>query len=65
MIEHYVTHYKPFDKAGAYGVQDWIGLAGIEKVAGCSYNVMGLPASRLVEELQKFGWDMGLKGNDE
>lgn len=65
MIEHYVTHYKPFDKAGAYGVQDWIGLAGIEKVAGCFYNVMGLPASRLVEELQKFGWDMGLKGNDE
>ncbi|MBX7109260.1 MAG: Maf family nucleotide pyrophosphatase [Chitinophagales bacterium] len=56
MIEHYVKRFKPFDKAGAYGVQDWIGLAGIEKVSGCFYNVMGLPVSRLVEELRKFGW---------
>lgn len=56
MIEHYVRRFKPFDKAGAYGVQDWIGLAGIEKVSGCFYNVMGLPVSRLVEELRKFGW---------
>lgn len=56
MIDHYVKRFRPLDKAGAYGVQDWIGLTGIEKVSGCFYNVMGLPVSRLVEEMRKFGW---------
>lgn len=56
MIVHYIKTFKPFDKSGAYGVQDWMGLAGIEKIAGCFYNVMGLPVSRLVAELRNFGW---------
>ena len=53
MIETYVSKFKPFDKAGAYAIQEWIGLVAIEKINGCYYNVMGLPASRLVLELQK------------
>ncbi|MBK9732716.1 MAG: septum formation protein Maf [Chitinophagaceae bacterium] len=56
LIRQYIIKFKPFDKAGSYGVQDWIGLVGIEKISGCFYNVMGLPVSRLVEELKKFGW---------
>lgn len=63
MIEYYVKKYKPFDKAGAYGVQEWMGLVGIEKVSGCFYNVMGLPVSRLVQELKNFGWENGI-GNE-
>ena len=42
-IAHYVDHYKPFDKAGAYAIQEWIGVTGIEKINGDYYNVMGLP----------------------
>jgi septum formation protein len=42
-IEHYVQHYKPFDKAGAYGVQEWIGFVGVERIEGSYFNVMGLP----------------------
>jgi septum formation protein len=57
-IEYYVKKFKPFDKAGAYGIQEWIGLVGIEKVSGCFYNVMGLPVSRLVKELKNFGMDI-------
>lgn len=53
-IEYYVDHYKPFDKAGAYGIQEWIGLIGVEKIEGSFYNVMGLPVLRLYEELLKF-----------
>lgn len=53
-IEWYVDAYKPYDKAGAYAIQEWIGLAGIERIDGCFYNVMGLPISRLLQELQKF-----------
>jgi septum formation protein len=52
-IEWYITHYKPFDKAGAYGVQEWIGYVGIEKINGSFYNVMGLPTQRLYLELLK------------
>jgi septum formation protein len=52
-IEWYITHYKPFDKAGAYGVQEWIGYVGIEKINGSFYNVMGLPTQRLYIELLK------------
>lgn len=53
-IEYYLTNYSPYDKAGSYGVQDWIGYIGIEKIEGSFYNVMGLPVKILYEELQKF-----------
>lgn len=46
-IEYYVNTYKPFDKAGSYGIQEWIGYIGIDKIEGCYFNVMGLP-TRLV-----------------
>lgn len=50
-IEEYVDRYRPFDKAGAYGVQEWIGAVGIEGIDGCFYNVMGLPLSALFRNL--------------
>ncbi len=53
-IDHYLEKYKPFDKAGAYGVQEWIGYIGIEKLVGSFYNVMGLPVHRLYRELNAF-----------
>ena len=53
-IEFYVDKYKPFDKAGAYAIQEWIGVVGIKSVKGDFYNVMGLPVSRVVRELEKF-----------
>lgn len=53
-IDYYVDHYRPFDKAGAYGIQEWIGMVGIERLEGCFYNVMGLPLARLYRELQAF-----------
>lgn len=53
-IEYYVKNYKPFDKAGAYGVQEWIGYIGIDSIHGSYYNVMGLPVKELYEELSKF-----------
>lgn len=51
-IEYYVDKYQPFDKAGAYGIQEWIGMVGIGKIEGCYYNVMGLPVARLYKELK-------------
>ena len=53
-IEHYIDTYKPFDKAGSYGVQEWIGYIGIEKITGSYFNVMGLPVQRLYKELNLF-----------
>jgi septum formation protein len=53
-IEFYVDKYKPYDKAGAYAIQEWIGVIGIKSVNGDFYNVMGLPVSRVVKELLKF-----------
>jgi septum formation protein len=50
-IEFYVDKYKPYDKAGAYAIQEWIGVVGIKSVKGDFYNVMGLPVSRVVREL--------------
>jgi septum formation protein len=50
-IEYYVDHFKPYDKAGAYAIQEWIGAIGIKAIKGDFYNVMGLPISRLVKEL--------------
>ena len=52
-IEFYVDTYKPYDKAGAYAIQEWIGVVGIKSVSGDFYNVMGLPVSRVVRELEK------------
>ncbi|MCB9251082.1 MAG: septum formation protein Maf [Flavobacteriales bacterium] len=51
-IEYYVRNYKPFDKAGAYGIQEWIGLTGITKIVGDYYNVVGLPVQKIVEQLR-------------
>jgi septum formation protein len=53
-IEYYLTNYSPYDKAGGYGVQDWIGYIGIDKIEGSFYTVMGLPVKELYEELIKF-----------
>ena len=52
-IEYYVDTYKPYDKAGAYGIQEWIGYVGIESVEGSFYNVMGLPTQRLYRVLSE------------
>ena len=51
-IEFYVDEYKPYDKAGAYAIQEWIGVVGIKKIDGDFYNVMGLPVSRVVQALK-------------
>ena len=51
-IEFYVDNYNPYDKAGAYAIQEWIGVVGIKSVTGDFYNVMGLPVSRVVQVLQ-------------
>ena len=53
-IEYYVDKYKPFDKAGAYGIQEWIGYIGVKGIEGSFYNVMGLPIQRLYQELKTF-----------
>ena len=51
---HYIDVYQPYDKAGAYGIQEWIGFVGIESISGSFWNVMGLPIQRLYKELQQF-----------
>lgn len=53
-VDYYVSKYKPFDKAGAYGIQEWIGYIAVEKIKGSYYNVMGLPVFKLFKELKKF-----------
>ena len=53
-INYYVTRYRPFDKAGAYGIQEWIGYIGCTGLNGSYYNVMGLPVQRIYQELLKF-----------
>ena len=52
-IAFYVDRHKPFDKAGAYAIQEWIGVVGIKKIEGDFYNVMGLPVNRVYRELQR------------
>lgn len=52
-ILFYIRHYKPFDKAGSYGAQDWLGLTSVTKIEGSYFNVMGLPVHRVYEELSK------------
>lgn len=53
-LMYYVDKYKPFDKAGAYAIQEWIGYRGIKKIEGCYYTIMGLPVHRLYEALNEF-----------
>ena len=53
-IDYYVTHYRPFDKAGAYGIQEWIGHIGVTALHGSYFNVMGLPVQRIYEALATF-----------
>lgn len=54
-IEWYVRNYRPMDKAGAYGIQEWIGCVAISSIKGCFYNVMGLPLHTLYQHLRQFG----------
>lgn len=53
-IDYYVKKYKPLDKAGAYGIQEWIGYVGVTSIRGSYFNVMGLPVQRIYDELQNF-----------
>lgn len=53
-ISYYVDRYRPFDKAGAYGIQEWIGYVGVERIEGSYFNVVGLPVQRLYRELLQF-----------
>ncbi len=53
-IEYYIDQFKPYDKAGSYGIQEWIGYIGIDKINGSFYNVMGLPVEKLYTELKQF-----------
>lgn len=53
-IDYYVIEFKPYDKAGAYGIQEWIGLAACSRIEGSYFNVMGLPVQQVYQELQKF-----------
>lgn len=52
-IDYYVTHYLPLDKAGAYGIQEWIGYIGVTRIEGSYFNVMGLPVQKLYSEMKK------------
>jgi septum formation protein len=52
-ILYYIEHYHPYDKAGAYGIQEWIGFTGIERIEGSYFNVMGLPVHRVYAGIQK------------
>ena len=52
-INYYVSHYRPMDKAGAYGIQEWIGYIGVTSIQGSYFNVMGLPVQRLYTEMKK------------
>ena len=53
-INYYIEKYKPFDKAGAYGIQEWIGLIGVSKIEGSFYNVMGFPTKEVYEAIERF-----------
>ena len=52
-IQYYIENYKPFDKAGAYGIQEWIGFVGVSKIEGSYANVMGMPTDKVYEYLSK------------
>jgi septum formation protein len=55
-IDYYIRHYTPYDKAGAYGVQEWIGYVGVERIEGSFYNVMGFPIERVYLALKQIGF---------
>jgi septum formation protein len=57
-IEYYTDNYKPYDKAGAYGIQEWIGYIGVKEITGSYFNVMGLPVQRLYKELKCFAREL-------
>lgn len=57
-ITFYVENYKPYEKAGAYGIQEWIGFIGVTKIEGSYFNVMGFPVHKLYEEMKNFKFDM-------
>lgn len=59
-IEYYVKHLKPFDKAGSYGIQEWIGLIGVKRIEGSYSNVIGLPTQKLYKELRKLNIEPNL-----
>ena len=52
-IYHYIDNHNPYDKSGSYGIQDWIGCIGINRIEGCFFNVMGLPLNRFYREIKK------------
>jgi len=54
MISYYIDNFHPYDKAGGYGIQEWIGFTGIVKIEGSYFNVVGLPTARLFDELMRF-----------
>ena len=58
-IQHYISKYQPFDKAGAYGIQEWIGMIGIDRIEGSYYNVMGLPIRKIYRQLVDHFSDQG------
>lgn len=53
-IDYYIEKYKPYDKAGSYGIQEWLGYIAIEKIEGSYYNIMGMPVHKIYEELKRF-----------
>ena len=59
-IHYYIEEFKPYDKAGAYGIQEWIGYIGVERIEGSFFNVMGLPIHMVYSKLEKFIGDTGL-----
>ena len=54
MIDFYIENYNPFDKAGSYGIQEWIGFVGIDRIEGSYFNVVGLPVAELWDALNNF-----------
>lgn len=54
VIDYYLAHYEALDKAGAYGIQAWLGMAAVERIEGCFFNVMGLPTPRLMQVLTEW-----------
>ena len=52
-ISYYISNYAPYDKAGAYGIQEWIGYVGVASISGSYFNVMGLPVQRIYEEIKR------------
>lgn len=54
IINHYICRFRPYDKAGAYGIQEWIGIVGCRSIEGCFFNVVGMPVNRFLRELKIF-----------